>query len=206
MSLRIAIYCCNYLYGEGLRHLLETKGLDIETVLVCTEPQEVFEAGPDLLIIDFSALSYLTFESIWEDKVGILLLETECLPNLEEENLRHFISRGLVGILPRSANSAQLNKAIQSVVSGELWLDRKKVRRVLTNMKAAARRPAFTRREMEVINLVCKGYRNKEVMQHLNLSESSVKSHLKRIYRKAGVSDRLQLTLYIMKYLPHSET
>ncbi len=44
MSLRIAICCCNYLYGEGIKQLIEQNGLDIDNAINCSAPEEINEA------------------------------------------------------------------------------------------------------------------------------------------------------------------
>ncbi|MEJ2008728.1 MAG: LuxR C-terminal-related transcriptional regulator, partial [Acidobacteriota bacterium] len=40
------------------------------------------------------------------------------------------------------------------------------------------------------------GWRNREIAQHLTITEQTVKNHLRSIYDKVGVSDRLELVLY----------
>jgi DNA-binding NarL/FixJ family response regulator len=40
------------------------------------------------------------------------------------------------------------------------------------------------------------GWRNREISAHLSISEQTVKNHLRTIYDKVGVSDRLELVLY----------
>ena len=47
-------------------------------------------------------------------------------------------------------------------------------------------------REMEVLCLIAKGYRNKEVARKLFLSISTVKSHIHHIYEKLHVSSRIE--------------
>lgn len=49
-------------------------------------------------------------------------------------------------------------------------------------------------REMEVVELLAKGMTNQLVSERLHISVNTVKSHIKRIYKKLGVSNRLQLT------------
>jgi DNA-binding NarL/FixJ family response regulator len=61
----------------------------------------------------------------------------------------------------------------------------------------------LTGKEEEITSLICKGFRNKEIAQKLNISEQTVKSHCNRIYKKVGVSDRVQLALYFYEIWPH---
>ncbi|HEY7520087.1 MAG TPA: LuxR C-terminal-related transcriptional regulator [Methylomirabilota bacterium] len=53
----------------------------------------------------------------------------------------------------------------------------------------------LTRREQEIIRLLIQGVSNKEIAQHLSISERTVKGHLTHVYSKLGVSSRLQLAV-----------
>jgi two-component system response regulator DegU len=57
----------------------------------------------------------------------------------------------------------------------------------------------LTPREKEVLNLLTKGYTNKEIAQKLFISEKTVKSHLNRIFKKLKVSRRLEAILLTIK-------
>jgi DNA-binding NarL/FixJ family response regulator len=54
----------------------------------------------------------------------------------------------------------------------------------------------LTRREKSVICCLMEGWHNREISTHLSISEQTVKNHLRAIYDKVGVSDRLELVLY----------
>jgi DNA-binding NarL/FixJ family response regulator len=201
--MKISICCCNYLFGEGLKSLIEREGPDTWAVVNCADPREVIEARADLLIIDSGNFSCLSPLALSGHKMGILLLGGCCLPKVEDDRLMHLLSGGLVGVLTPNTNSSQFRKAILSVLSGELWLDRKQVRHIISKESAKKKAPSFTRGELEVIKLIYRGYCNKEIMHNLNLSEDAVKSHLKRIYKKSGVSGRLELVAAAVNHLPN---
>jgi DNA-binding CsgD family transcriptional regulator len=201
MSFRIAICCCNYLYGEGIKQLIEHNGLDIDTAINCTSPEEINEIKPDLVIADINTFPNIFFDTPMEHDVRFLLLGTGCLPRIEDERLLDLVSKGLVGILPPMTDYSQFKKAIKSVISGELWFERKKLQNIVSNMNSivAKKRPFLTRMETEIVKMICQGYSNKEIMKKLKVTEQSVKSHLNRIYKKTGVSDRLQLALFAIR-------
>ena len=60
---------------------------------------------------------------------------------------------------------------------------------------ASKNAPHLTEKEIEIVKLICEGLSNKEIKKSLKTTEQSVRAHLSRIYRKTGVSDRLQLAL-----------
>ncbi len=201
MSLRITIGCCNHLFGEGIKRLLlEECDLGANSIItVSTNPREIIKEDNDLLITDFNTLAGIIFDDIaGEHKVRILLLGTGCLPKIENECLISFISRGLAGILSPDTDLPLLKKAIECVLSGELWFENKQLLEIIPGLKdkSCSKGPSLTDREIEVVKLICNGSSNKEIRKVLNISEQAVKSHLSRIYKKTGVSDRLQLALY----------
>lgn len=204
-ALKIAIYCCNNLTGEGIKHLIEADGLRLRATINCATPEEIIKAKPDLLIADFSTLYMLPIDSIYRNKIEVLILWSHWMPGIEDERLTSFVFKGVVGILPPDINPSQFTNAIKKAVSGELLFDRKKLKDIIYSMKNDRVQPSIslTKTEIEVVKLICKGYRNKEIMRKLHIKEQSVKKHLNRIYKKAGVSDRLQLALHALKYWPN---
>lgn len=119
-----------------------------------------------------------------------------------DRHLKDLILKGVVGVLPASADSDLLKKALKAVFSGELWLDRHTIMKLVSAMKSNEGNSCLAKREREIVHLVSQGYKNKEMAQKLNISEQTVKSHCSRIYKKLGVSDRLQLALYSYKVWP----
>ncbi len=136
-------------------------------------------------------------EDFFHDKLRVLLLGTRCLPTIEDGRLADFISHGLVGILSPNAKEAEFSKALNTVISGELWFERKRLQDAVhgVNSVASNNDHHLTEKEIEIVKLICEGLSNKEIKKSLKTTEQSVRAHLSRIYRKTGVSDRLQLAL-----------
>ncbi len=204
MSLRIAICSCNDIYGAGIKYLLEKSKLDLDAVINCSQTEEIIDAKPDLLIADYSALSKISVDTLVEQKVEILILWSHCLSCIEGKRLSNFILKGVVGIYSPKTNGSGLSMAIEKAVAGELWYDRKQLKNIMfhvNNIKSEIQSP-LTKREMQAVKLICKGYRDKEIMRKLNIREQSVRKLLHRIYKKVGVNDRLQLAIHAIKYLP----
>jgi DNA-binding NarL/FixJ family response regulator len=201
MKFIISIYCCNYLYGEGIKQLIEQDELDIDTVTNCSGPEEIIESKPDLIICDVNTFHNLFLENSLKQDVRFLLLETGHLPDIENEFLLNLVSKGLVGILAPMTDYSQFKKAVKGVVSGELWFERKKLQNIVLSMNSnsAKKETLLTRSETKIVEMICQGYSNKEIMKKQNGTEQSVKSHLNRIYKKTGVSDRLQLAMFVIK-------
>lgn len=203
MTIRIAIGCHSYVLGEGLKKLFkDDEGTDIIGIFdEGIDLKEIIKLQPDIILADLKI--FRTFpESVQTDKVKILLISDDSWISEVERQLPELLLRGVCGILPPDADSDMLKKAVKIIYSGELWLDRKLLKNILYNVTSMEKKIDLTRKEKEIVSLICNGCRNKEIAQRLDISEQTVKSHCNRIYKKVGVSDRLQLALYTHKLWP----
>jgi DNA-binding NarL/FixJ family response regulator len=120
----------------------------------------------------------------------------------EDESMR-YIKAGAAGVILKSAEPPLFVKCVRRVMAGELWLPKQHVARMAKTLgepALTARRPAetLTPRERSIVSHLMAGYRNREVGRMLSISEQTVKNHLRAIYDKLGVSDRLELVLYVI--------
>lgn len=99
------------------------------------------------------------------------------------------IEAGATGYLLKDAPREELFRAIRSAAEGDSVLAPTVAARLLTRMRAPAEEN-LSAREIEVLQLVAKGYSNKEVGRALHISTATVKTHLIHIYGKLGVDDR----------------
>lgn len=106
---------------------------------------------------------------------------------------------GASGIFLKSEAPERLVRAIQSVASGEVWIDPKVVQTLADRLvdpylqfdeKAAS---VLDDRERRVLLGILSGLTNKKIGENLGLSESSVKNSVQRLFDKAGVKKRGQL-------------
>ena len=64
------------------------------------------------------------------------------------------------------------------------------------------KQPIFTKRETEVLQLICLGHTNTQIAKILNISISTTKVHVASIFQKLGVNNRI---LAVIKYLKISK-
>lgn len=117
---------------------------------------------------------------------------------------------GCSGILLKDGPTNLIEKSIQKVHAGEIWLDSTTTAAVIRqfaspaenlaphpgNGKTVRERAQLSQREREIIVLISQGYKNKEIAEKMFITEQTVKNHLHNIFDKLGVSDRLELALY----------
>ncbi len=204
MPIKVAIGCYSYLFGEGLKRLLEDER-EIDVVGIFNEGtdfREIIKIKPDVALLDFNIFRDLPEDFANDTQVKILIIGNKTLYSVSDRRIADLVSKGVAGILPPGADSYLLRKATKAISSGELWLDRKTMRNILSYESFSKREVKLTEAEKEIVSLICQGYRNKEIAQKLHVSEQTVKSHCNRIYKKVGVSDRLQLAIYVYKLWP----
>ena len=60
-------------------------------------------------------------------------------------------------------------------------------------------RKGLSTREIEISELVASGYTNEKISKRLNISEPTVKTHIRNIYSKTGIHDRANLAIRVLK-------
>ena len=118
---------------------------------------------------------------------------------LSEEQALEYVKMGVAGVIQKSVDPGLFIKCARKVMENELWLPKKqvaKMARLLERPEERRPRDTLTAREKTVISYLMQGWRNREIGQHLSITEQTVKNHLRTIYDKVGVSDRLELVLY----------
>jgi DNA-binding NarL/FixJ family response regulator len=113
---------------------------------------------------------------------------------------------GARGVFYRSHSLKSLSKCIQTVHRGQIWVCNEDIEHLLKalsqvrplHMENAKGMPLLTRREEDVVRLVADGLRNREIAHKLKMKEHSVRNYIYRIFEKVGVSNRVELILYVI--------
>ncbi len=106
-----------------------------------------------------------------------------------DQDIVRAVEAGAAGYLLKDTSRADLLAAIAAALRGETVLSPSVATRLVTRMRAPVAE-SLSRRETEVLALVAKGRTNAEIGRELFISETTVKTHLIRIFGKLGVSDR----------------
>ena len=124
------------------------------------------------------------------------------------------LKMGARGYCDRDITLPLLARALEAVRRGEVWVGRKLTARLLEEMSALShgqRRPTgvaepdgrlqrLTPRERDIVDLLSAGASNKEIAQRLVVTERTVKAHLTAVFRKLGMSGRLQAALFVAEH------
>jgi DNA-binding NarL/FixJ family response regulator len=121
--------------------------------------------------------------------------------SMPEDQVLRYTKAGASGVILKSVSPPLFVKCARKVMNSEVWLAKPQIAKmaeILRSTQQRPRRPAdtLTSRERMVISYLVQGQRNREIGQQLSITEQTVKNHLRSIYDKVGVSDRLELVLY----------
>ena len=188
---------------DGLESLFGLEP-DFDVVARCVNGDQVVTAvrqhRPDVVILDLqmrgmNGLAVLRALRDADLECRVVLLTVA----LNDEQMMEALRLGVRGMILKEMAPRLIVQCVRKVHAGEQWFEKTSVGRALErllNANGAPRSPgALTTREMEVVRMVARGLRNKEIAAALSLSEGTVKIHLHNVYEKLGVDGRVALTL-----------
>lgn len=195
------------LIREGIRQLLEFDGT-IEVIEEVNDGDECLEklsnVMPDLLLLDINMPNKNGVEVLAEIRkknipIKVLMLTV----HNEVDYLIKAIDIGVDGYIVKDSGSSELKKAINSIMSGENYIQPNLIpalnKRLVARDSDKDKIDLLTSREMEVLIQVANGMFNKEIANALGISERTVKNHVSNIFKKIDVNDRTQAAVFAIK-------
>lgn len=145
----------------------------------------------DLLLPDFSGSEAIRRICKQFTAARIIVLTTVD----GDEEIYRALEAGARGYLLKDMVRRQLIDAIREVHSGRRYIPSQVGTRIAENLP----RPDLTCREVEVLQLIASGLRNKEVAYKLDLSEATVNAHVKHILSKLNATDRTNAVVLALR-------
>ena len=209
MPIRILIADDHGVIRAGLRALLE----DVPDITVVGEASDGGEAlakavelKPDILLMDLSMPNMGGIEATLqlsqkEPCVRVLILTV----HEEESLLKEVIRMGASGYIVKRAAQEDLLHAIRVVSRGDLYIHPTMTRALFNEAPSYAplqmpESETLTLREIEVLQLLAKGYTNRQIAEQLSLSPRTVEGHRANLSGKLGLHSRVELVEYTEKH------
>lgn len=188
--IKILIVDDHFIVRQGLRSIIREES----DMVVCGEAangekalQEFEEHLPDVVVMDLRmpiATGVEATRTIRRKHPAARVLMLSSFDG--DEDIHAALEAGAMGYLLKHSSSEQIVPAIRSVMNDEPWIPAD-VKALLDTRK---RTEDLTAREREIIHWVAAGFANKQIADKFDLTEGTVKWHLKNIMGKLQVPDR----------------
>lgn len=122
----------------------------------------------------------------------------------ENQIIKEMLDAGISGYILKNTGKQELIEAITKVAAGGTYFDDNVTREILNSFSNKNDEKRLTPREIEIIRLIEQEYSNKQISDKLFISERTVESHRKNIFRKTNTQSLIGLMKYAysMKLIP----
>lgn len=188
---RIALIDDHYVVRVGLKYMLQ---LD-PSLVFAGEAEDAMDIGfvgqtrADIVLMDLmlpgkeGLTAFHEIRAAYPD-VKVIILTTSS----KEEDVFRCVSAGVDGYVPKDSKPTEIVKAIRAVAGGERYFP-DRVREIFALREGEK---GVSSRELEMLRYIAKGMTNVEISELAGVSVETVKSHLKSLFAKLGVTDRAE--------------
>ena len=210
--MRVLIADDHALFRDGLRSLLEARGVDVlgEARNGREAVDEARRLKPDVVLMDLNmpemnGLQATRLISVEQPETRVVILTA----SEDDADLFEAIKIGAQGYLLKNLASADLFRLLDGVARGEPALTPGLARKLLGEFRRPAPAPAahvdsyqsLTEREREVLDLLVQGITsNRELAERLVVTENTVKYHFRNILDKLHLQNRAQVVAYAARH------
>ncbi len=189
---------------QGLKHVLDAEP-DLNVVECCGTEREMLEAVssriPGVLVLDLDVTPNGGMAALRE--LAHLRLSTRVVllaSRISDSEVLEAVRIGVKGVALKEMTAPLLVQCIGHVSRGKVWIENRSFPALVDRLVQSQNRmrdfmDQLTPRELQILQLVAEGLRNKDITARLDITEGTVKVHIHNIYRKLGAKNRLQLAL-----------
>ena len=209
--IHIAITEDQLLFRKGMISLLQT----LDNIKVCIEAEngqdllQQLAAGTERIDVNLIDINMPVMDGIQCMKqLQVLYPEMKniILTNHEEEKyIRKLIAEGANAFLQKNTGIEEVEEAIHAVVRQDYYFNDRTVKAMHAYMQKKKQQDSYssaadlTRRETEILQLICREFTGPEIAQQLFISESTVNGHRNNLLLKIGCKNTAGLVLFAIK-------
>ena len=209
-KIRVLLVDDHVLFRSGVRTLLERSD-EFEVVDETGDGLEGIKRArslkPDVVLLDLNMPGVGGIEAVKaiveeSPEVRVLMLTV----SEDAADLMEALRSGASGYLLKNIEMEELVSAIRRAAGGDSVVSPQMTAKLIQGVREQPRvsdklveRDRFSPRERDILNCLARGESNKEIARELELAESTVKIHVQNIFKKLGVTSRVQVALYAVE-------
>lgn len=197
------------LLRKGLRQLLAFEA-EFEVVAEAGSGAEALttapELDPDLIILDLNMQGMDGLETLKRLRdEGVTSRIVMLTVSDSNEDVIKAIGLGADGYLLKDSDPDELLEQIKKAASGKMVLSDAVNAALATAIRRPAEKPAadinsLTNREYEILSLIAKGQSNKLIARELDISDGTVKVHVKHLLKKLNLRSRVEAAVWMVNH------
>jgi DNA-binding NarL/FixJ family response regulator len=181
---------------EGLRQVLKglKENLEVLQAATCAQAFALAQTHGDIDLVlldyhlpDMNGLKALSIFSDLHPELPVVMISGSANPRL----MRQVLQAGAAGFVTKSSVTDELMQAVRSVLDGETYLP-PELNGSTTTQQDPGSAPPLTQRQEMVLRGLLDGMSNREIADHLHISEETVKTRVAAILRHFNVQNRTQ--------------
>ena len=162
---------------------------------------------PDLVLMDLKMPGMNGIEATRQIRSRFPAIRVLVLTTYDDDQwVIDAVRAGAAGYLLKDTTREELLKAVHGTMDGKSYVDPAVAGKVLGVVSGQQSQPAsiltvkLSEREVEVLNLLARGFSNGEIAAQLHLSEGTVRNHVSTIFAKLDVNDRTQAAVVAIRH------
>ncbi len=199
-SIKLLIVDDHRIVLDGLKSLFDQDD-QFEIIGAASSAEEALRflqsSIPDILLTDFRlpGLNGLELAMLVKQKFPFI---KRVILSMHDEALlvKQILKEGIDGYLLKSIQQSELKMALHQIMDGYPYVSPEITRMVLADMNSGQPDQLLSERERQVLNLIARECSNKQIAEQLFISERTVETHRKNIFRKTNTSSLVGLIKY----------
>lgn len=195
------------LLRKGLQQLIELSD-DLEVIAQAGSGAEALKLGveldPDLILLDLNMQGMDGLETLEKLRAqGVTSRIVMLTVSDADDDVIAAISRGADGYLLKDMEPEELLTQIERALEGRMVMSEAVTQALATAIRRPQANPtdqlnSLTGRELEILKLISKGLSNKLIARELDISDGTVKVHVKHLLKKIGLRSRVEAAVWMI--------
>lgn len=189
---------------DGLKSLFNDDE-DFEITAAVSSPAEALEkikiAVPDILLTDYTlpGMTGLELSEVIKEKYPTV---KRVILSMHDEGhlVKQVMKAGVDGYLLKSIQQAELKSALHQIMGGMPYISPEITKQLISGLASEGKQELLTEREQEILRLIVKEFSNKQIADKLFISERTVETHRKNIFRKTNTASLVGLVKFAFEH------